>query len=99
MMGAPAVQPVRVHAWVRGRVQGVGFRFFVAHHARALGLAGWVRNLADGRVELVAEGPQPAVEALVRLVRRGPDGAVVTDVETVWEPPAGAREFGIGRDE
>lgn len=93
------MQPVRVHGWVHGRVQGVGFRFFVVRHARDLGLAGWVRNLADGRVEFVAEGPQPAVEALVRLVRRGPAGAVVADVETVWEPPAGARGFGIGYDE
>lgn len=98
MVALPAAGPVRAHAWVRGRVQGVGFRAFVVRHARALGVAGWVRNLPDGRVELVAEGPQAAVEALLRLVQRGPEGAVVLGVETRWEPPAGARGFGIGYD-
>ncbi len=98
MDAAPAGRPVRAHVWVRGRVQGVGFRFFVVRHARELGLAGWVRNLPDGRVELVAEGPAAAVDTLLRLVERGPAGAVVTGVETRWEPPAGARGFGIGAD-
>ncbi|MCL6553967.1 MAG: acylphosphatase [Firmicutes bacterium] len=81
MDAAPAGRPVRAHVWVRGRVQGVGFRFFVARHARELGLAGWVRNLPDGRVELVAEGPQAAVDALLALAEPDPRVAPAVQVD------------------
>lgn len=66
---------------VRGRVQGVGFRYFVAHHADALGLSGSARNLADGRVEVVVEGDAGAVSRLEALLRAGPPGALVRGVQ------------------
>lgn len=73
-----------VHLVVRGRVQGVGFRYFVLHRAEAMGIAGWVRNRADGGVELEAEGPRPELERLVAAATRGPTGAHVTAVEQEW---------------
>jgi acylphosphatase len=72
---------VRVHLEIRGRVQGVGFRWFVRESARRLGLAGWVSNREDGAVELAAEGEPALVERFVEEVSRGPAGARVTSVE------------------
>jgi acylphosphatase len=66
---------------VSGMVQGVGFRWFVARHARALGLAGYARNLPDGRVEVVVSGPNEALPALERLLQTGPAYAQVERVE------------------
>ena len=66
---------------VRGRVQGVGFRWFVREQARALGLAGWVRNLADGDVEVAASGAPAALASLRDALHRGPDGARVSAVQ------------------
>ena len=67
---------------IAGRVQGVGFRWFVARHARGLGLSGFARNLADGRVEVVATGGDPAALArLEALLRAGPAHARVDGVE------------------
>jgi acylphosphatase len=80
-------QRLRAHVWVRGRVQGVFFRATTAHLARERQLAGWVRNLPDGRVEAVFEGPPEAVHALVEWCRQGPPGARVEGVEVRWEPP------------
>jgi acylphosphatase len=89
-------EPVRVHAIVRGDVQGVGFRYFVADHARDAGLRGWVRNRADGSVECVAEGLRDVVEELVEALRRGPTSAAVERVETDWlEPKADLDGFQI----
>lgn len=70
----------RVRAVVVGRVQGVGFRWFVRQEARRLGVAGWVRNRADGSVELETAGEATAVERLLQHVRVGPDAADVTEV-------------------
>lgn len=67
---------------VQGRVQGVGFRWFVLHRARPLGLAGTVRNLTDGRVEVVARGMESDLMQLEACLRRGPAAARVTDVAT-----------------
>lgn len=75
-----------VHVEVRGAVQGVGFRWFVRESARALDLAGWVRNRADGCVELAAEGSDAALVRLLARVERGPAGA---EVESVRRLPAG----------
>lgn len=81
----PVAGTVRVHAIVRGDVQGVGFRYFVADHARDAGLRGWVRNQADGSVECLAEGPRETVEELVQVLRRGPTSADVEEVEVDWQ--------------
>jgi len=70
------------HVVVEGTVQGVGFRWFVRQEARRLGVAGWVRNLADGSVELMASGEESAVRRLVDHVRVGPDSATVTSVRS-----------------
>jgi len=83
---------------VTGRVQGVGFRFATAREARALGVRGWVRNLPDGRVEVLAEGRPSAVAALLDFCREGPPGAHVErlDVNEVAPGNAGdGREFQI----
>src|SRR4051812_707736 len=71
----------RCRVIVRGKVQGVGFRWFVREQARALGLAGRVSNLRAGSVEVEAEGEQPAVDELMTHLRAGPAGASVTNVE------------------
>jgi len=70
---------------VSGRVQGVFFRSETQDEAQRHGLAGWVRNLPDGRVEAVFEGEKEAVNKLIEFCRRGPPGARITDVEVVWE--------------
>jgi acylphosphatase len=66
---------------VRGRVQGVGFRYAMVQEARELGLRGWVRNRRDGSVEAVIHGPREDVQHLVEWAERGPNGAAVKDVE------------------
>jgi len=66
---------------VRGRVQGIGFRWFVRVQARRLQLAGWVANRPDGTVELAASGDQEKLDDLRRQVTRGPDGAEVTSLD------------------
>ncbi|WP_448590590.1 acylphosphatase [Thermoflexus hugenholtzii] len=81
--------PVRLHAIVHGIVQGVNFRYYTRLRAEALGLSGWVANRSDGTVEVVAEGPRPAVEALLDFLRQGPPAARVDYVETYWEKPTG----------
>ena len=72
---------VRRHAWISGRVQGVSFRFYTRDLAASLGVSGWVRNLPDGRVELLAEGEESAVEQVMDFCRKGPPGAHVVEVE------------------
>ena len=67
---------------ISGRVQGVGFRFFTKAAGRREGLEGWVRNLSDGRVEVVCEGDADAIERFERVVRQGPPGARVDGVES-----------------
>jgi len=79
-------------ALVSGRVQGVGFRYFVAGEARRLGLAGFVRNLRDGRVEAVFAGDAAQVEALLDACRRGPPGSRVDGVEVGDADAAGLPE-------
>ena len=86
---------VRNHVFVSGMVQGVFFRYEARERARARGLSGWVRNLQDGRVEAVFEGPEPDVEAMVEWCRQGPRGASVTDVEAIQEDPEGLQGFDV----
>ena len=88
-----------LHVRVIGVVQGVGFRWFVRERARRLGLAGWVRNLADGSVEVVASGHAQQIELLREELQRGPQGAAVEKLEPIQaapdEPPS--VPFGIVR--
>ncbi len=86
----------RLVACVRGRVQGVGFRWFVLSRAQALDLVGWVRNRADGSVEFLAEGPRPELARLLAYARRGPAAAHVTRVEESWsEGESGFQRFEV----
>lgn len=78
----------KARSWfVRGRVQGVGFRAFVRREAEALGLAGWTRNLADGRVEVFAQGPARMLDALQGRLWQGPRWAEVRDVDALEASP------------
>jgi acylphosphatase len=85
----------RRHVLVRGFVQGVGFRVSLSRTAQSRGVAGWVRNRADGTVEAVLEGSPDGVEAVVRWCKTGPQGAVVEGVEVTSEPVEGLRRFEI----
>ena len=75
----------RVHLFVSGRVQGVFFRDHTRRWAVSLGLMGWVRNLLDGRVEVLAEGEKERLEALIVRLNQGPPLAEVGNVEVAWE--------------
>ena len=89
----------RIRLVVVGRVQGVGFRWFIRNEATALGLKGSVRNRHDGAVEIEAEGEPPALTLLAEAARRGPRGARVTHVDQEWlEGPARYREFSIAAE-
>ena len=74
-----------------GLVQGVGFRWYTARRAEALGLAGFVRNTIDGTVEIEAEGERASLEDLIREIRVGPRSAQVTDLSIDWITPTHAR--------
>jgi acylphosphatase len=80
--------------WISGRVQGVGFRYFVAAAAACEGIHGWVANRPDGSVQIAAEGEAEAVERFERAIRRGPPAARVEAVEIEETTPAG-RETGF----
>ncbi len=77
----------RAHLLLQGRVQGVSFRYYTMQEARLLGLTGWVRNLWDGRVEVLFEGDGDAVKQMIAWCQQGPPTAVVEDVEITWEEP------------
>ncbi len=79
----------RLHVTVEGRVQGVGFRYFVTRAAMGLGLTGWVRNRYGGAVEVVAEGERVRLEKLLASLRRGPSGSSVRSVHPRWKEAAG----------
>ncbi len=76
---------IRAHLRIYGRVQGVFFRSSMRGRATKLGLTGWVRNLPDGSVEAVVEGPKDKVDELIRWAHRGPPLARVDRVEVKWE--------------
>lgn len=79
----------RLEATVHGRVQGVGFRWFVRRSAARLGLVGWVANEPSGSVKVVVEGDTPAVDEMAAQLREGPPGAIVDRVEGQHVPPTG----------
>ena len=76
-----------VHIVVEGLVQGVGYRWFVARMAEALGLSGYVQNLYDGTVEVQAQGERSLLEELIRDLKAGPRSAHVSDMKIEWKPP------------
>lgn len=80
---------LRLVATVRGQVQGVGYRWFVERVAGSLHLDGWVANLADGSVEIVAEGSEDAIDELTLALWEGPPGSSVSDVAVHHEPARG----------
>ncbi len=90
MAGEQDIQ--RLTASVRGYVQGVGYRYYVLQHARALGLTGFARNEPDDSVTVVAEGPTSLLAGLIEALRRGPEGA---DVQDIQHP--GGRQRGSSR--
>jgi acylphosphatase len=79
----------RLHAIVEGRVQGVGFRYFVQEQAVALHLQGWVRNRWDGTVEVMAEGDQQTLSKFLEVLQRGPRASYVSNVRTDWQTGVG----------
>ncbi len=83
---APREDLACLHAIVQGQVQGVGFRYFVQERAVALGLTGWVRNLFNGAVEVLAAGERSSLEKLVEALRRGPRASYVTGLTEEWLP-------------
>ena len=77
-----------LHCVVSGRVQGVGFRWFVEDTASCLGLTGWVKNLSSGQVEFEAEGDRETLESFLETIRSGQLGGNISDIETTWENPS-----------
>jgi len=92
---APQMASVRAHVFVEGRVQGVWFRHSTSRVADRLGINGWVRNLPDGRVEAVYEGPGSAVEEMLAWTKRGPERAHVNNLEIHDETPTGEQGFAV----
>lgn len=89
-------QKVRVHVFIKGRVQGVLFRYATRDEANLRGVKGWVRNLSDGRVEAVFEGDKDKVDELIEFCHYGPPAAKVSAVEVRWEDYTGEfRDFHI----
>jgi acylphosphatase len=89
-------ETLRRRVLIKGRVQGVGFRWSCRRMAEAEGLAGWCRNLPDGRVEACFEGDPAAVEAALAWCREGPSSAIVTSVDVTPETPQGEQGFRLG---
>jgi acylphosphatase len=87
----------RLHVFIDGRVQGVGFRNFAAARAEMLGLTGWVRNYGENQVEVVAEGDMERLTTFLEYLRHGPRAAFVTQVNPSWEISTGEFvDFDIG---
>jgi len=89
-------ETIRRRVLISGRVQGVGFRWSCRRMAEGQGVAGWCRNLPDGRVEAVFEGGAAAVERAVTWCRGGPPSALVTAVDVTPETPRGEQGFRLG---
>jgi len=79
----------RIHCWIEGKVQGVFFRYFTLENARKNRINGWVKNLEDGRVEVVAEGERGDIEKFLEFLRIGPKFAKVKKVRVEWEEYSG----------
>lgn len=79
----------RVHVWVKGRVQAVGFRAFVQQNSIQIGVTGWVRNVGSGTVEAVAEGTKEQIERFLEMIKRGPSISRVDELREEWEQVTG----------
>jgi acylphosphatase len=89
---------VRAHVWVKGRVQGVGFRAHVEYYAGRIGVAGWVRNVGWDTVEAVAEGERTKVDRFIEMMKQGPSASRVDESKVEWENPTGEfKDFGVKR--
>jgi acylphosphatase len=90
---------VRAHIWVKGRVQGVGFRAHVEYGARQIGgLVGWVRNVGYDTVEAIAEGERGKVDRFIAMMKEGPRSSRVDESKVEWETPTGEfAQFGVKR--
>jgi acylphosphatase len=87
---------LRVHVWVQGRVQAVGFRAFVQQNAFQIGVTGWVRNVGYNTVEALAEGTKEQIEDFLQMVKRGPSVSRVDESREEWEQATGEfRSFGV----
>ncbi|MFC1879340.1 acylphosphatase [Chloroflexota bacterium] len=82
-------ETVRLHVIIEGRVQGVGFRYFVEDNARSLDLTGWVRNRWNRTVEVMAEGKRENAEKLLMALYKGPRSAIVSEIKSAWRPASG----------
>lgn len=88
----------RVHIWVKGRVQGVGFRAHVEYHAGKIGVTGWVRNVGYDKVETVAEGTTEQIERFIEAVKTGPRASRVDEAKLEYESVTGEFSgFGVKR--
>ena len=92
-------QIIRVHVWVKGRVQGVGFRAHVEYEARQIGgITGWVRNVSYDTVEAVVEGEKGKVDRFIEMMKQGPRMSRVDESKVEWESVTGEfQSFGVGR--
>jgi acylphosphatase len=86
----------RAHLFIRGRVQGVGYRFFTVRTATDKGLAGWVKNIYGNGVEAVFEGDKAAIEAAVKRCSEGPPFSIISEIDVNWtEEPEGLTGFSV----
>jgi len=89
---------VRVHVWVKGIVQNVGFRAYVEYSANRLEVTGWVRNVGYDTVEAVAEGEREEIERFIEMMKVGPSASRVDESRVEWENASGEFEaFGVKR--
>ena len=86
----------RIHIWVKGRVQAVGFRAHVEYYASLIGVTGWVRNVGFNTVEALAEGTPAELERFIELVKEGPPASRVDEARVEWEEATGEfLQFGV----
>ena len=75
------MEKIRIHAFVSGLVQGISYRYYTKQFADKLGLKGWVKNLPDGRVEVIAEGNEKEINEMIKFLENGPEDAKILDLE------------------
>lgn len=91
-MGTTRNEKLRVHIWVKGRVQSVGFRSHVEYNALQIGVFGWVRNIGNDTVETVAEGTKFQIDEFIQMVKQGPRASRVDDARVEHEETTGMLE-------